>query len=85
MRSATEGQPRASFPVPSGVVTARIDPATGRLAYDGQEDAVEEYFLEGTVPTETATPPGVLDADSFLMQAEEATGSAPSSAGSSAP
>ncbi|HJL18179.1 MAG TPA: PBP1A family penicillin-binding protein [Sandaracinaceae bacterium LLY-WYZ-13_1] len=68
MRTAHEGRPRTEFPMPTGVVTARIDPATGLLAYEGQEDAIDEVFLEGTVPTETATPPDVLDPNSFLMQ-----------------
>ncbi|MFK7987091.1 MAG: penicillin-binding protein 1A [Sandaracinaceae bacterium] len=68
MQAANEGRPRTDFPVPSGVVTARIDPATGRLAYEGQEDAMDEVFLEGTEPTEVATPPDVLDPDSFLME-----------------
>ncbi len=68
MRAATEGRPRTDFPRPSGVEVARIDPASGQLAYEGQEDAIEEVFLEGTAPTETATPPDVLDPSSFLMQ-----------------
>ncbi len=68
MQLATEGRPRVGFPVPSGVVTAQIDPATGLLAYPGQEDAMEEVFLEGTAPTETAPEPGVLDSNSFLME-----------------
>lgn len=75
MRVASEGRPRVAFPVPSGVVTARIDPATGLLAYQGQEDAIEEVFLEGTVPTEMATPPDVLDPSRFLM--EQVGGDAP--------
>jgi penicillin-binding protein 1A len=54
--------------MPTGVMTARIDPASGRLAYEGQEDAIDEVFLDGTVPTETAQPPDVLDSNSFLMQ-----------------
>jgi penicillin-binding protein 1A len=68
MEAAHEGRPRTEFPVPSGVVTARIDPATGLLAHEGQEDAMDEVFLEGTAPTERATPPDVLDPSSFLMQ-----------------
>lgn len=68
MRVANEGRPRVGFPVPSGVTTARIDPASGLLAYEGQADAIEEVFLEGTVPTEVAPPPGVLDTHDFLME-----------------
>ncbi len=68
MRVATEGRPRVGFPIPSGVTTARIDPASGLLAYEGQTDAIDEVFLDGTVPTEVAPEPGVLDPNDFLME-----------------
>jgi penicillin-binding protein 1A len=54
MKSAHEGRPVSDFPRPSAIVTARIDPATGLLAYDGQLDSIEEEFLDGTVPSDTA-------------------------------
>ncbi|HET9934813.1 MAG TPA: PBP1A family penicillin-binding protein [Polyangiaceae bacterium] len=57
MKAAHEGRPATDFPRPSGIVTASIDPATGLLAYPGQTDAIEEEFLDGTVPNETAKPP----------------------------
>ncbi|MCC7535055.1 MAG: transglycosylase domain-containing protein, partial [Deltaproteobacteria bacterium] len=56
VRAATHGEPVVEFPRPEGVVPARIDPATGRLAYFDQPDAIEELFLDGTVPTEVAVP-----------------------------
>ena len=65
MQAAHEGRPRTSFPVPHGIVTANIDPATGFLAYYGQEDAVGEQFLDGTVPTDAASPPEPEGADEF--------------------
>lgn len=68
MRAAHEGRPVVDFPEPSGVERARIDPATGLLSYEGQEDAMEEIFLEGTVPTERATPPDEVDANAFMME-----------------
>lgn len=68
MRVATEGRPRVGFPVPSGVTTARIDPASGLLAYEGQSDAIDEVFLDGTVPTEVAPEAGVLAPNDFLME-----------------
>ena len=68
VEAATEGQPGAPFPMPSGVVTAAIDPATGLLAFEGQENAVEEVFVEGTAPIETALPPDVADTNTFLME-----------------
>ncbi len=37
-------------------MTVNVDPATGLLPYPGQTDAIEEEFLDGTVPTEVAKP-----------------------------
>jgi penicillin-binding protein 1A len=68
MRAATEGRARVDFPEPPGVVHARIDPASGKLAWDGQEDAMDEVFLEGTAPTEVATPPEEASADAFSRE-----------------
>jgi penicillin-binding protein 1A len=68
IRAAVEGKPVVDFPVPAGVVSARIDPRSGLLAYEGMQDAVEEVFLEGTEPAEMATPPDVLDTSSFVME-----------------
>jgi len=68
MRAATADRARVDFPEPPGVVHARIDPASGKLAWDGQEDAMDEVFLEGTAPTEVATPPEEASADAYLME-----------------
>ncbi len=58
MKEAVKNKPRVDFPRPSaGIVAVTIDPRTGKLPYPGQEDAVEEVFLAGTEPTETAEPP----------------------------
>src|SRR5690606_3246834 len=51
MKAAHENKPRAEFPRPPGVVTLAIDPATGKLAPEGFEGAIDEIFLEGTEPT----------------------------------
>ncbi|MBN1611711.1 MAG: PBP1A family penicillin-binding protein [Polyangiaceae bacterium] len=61
MQAAHRGKPAVQFPRPGSVIVERIDPATGLLARFGQEDAIDEEFLEGTVPTETATDPATLD------------------------
>ncbi len=66
MKAAHENKPRAEFPRPPGVVTIAIDPKTGKRAAS-EEGALDEVFLEGTEPTETADPkedagPSVLDA-----------------------
>jgi penicillin-binding protein 1A len=56
MREAHKKRPVADFPVPAGLVRAMIDPATGLKAYPDEKEAVEEIFLAGTEPTETASP-----------------------------
>ena len=66
--AAEEGHAADAFPRPSGVETASIDPATGLLAYEGMAEPMEEVFLEGTVPTETARPPEVAAPSTFLME-----------------
>jgi penicillin-binding protein 1A len=68
MKTAHEKKPVRAFDVPSGVTMAKIDPATGLLAYPGEEKAIDEVFLEGTQPTETARPPDVADPNTFLME-----------------
>ncbi|AUX27972.1 penicillin-binding protein [Sorangium cellulosum] len=57
MKQAHAKRPVADFPVPSGVVRVKIDPQTGLLAREGQEDAVEEVFVAGTEPAEEAPVP----------------------------
>jgi len=49
---------------PEGLVTVRIDPATGLLAGSGQRDAIFETFMVESVPTKTSrsTRSGCLDA-----------------------
>ncbi|MEH6576015.1 MAG: penicillin-binding protein 1A [Amphritea sp.] len=42
---------------PDGMVSVRIDPKTGLLAYPGQENAIFEIFPEDIAPTETALNP----------------------------
>jgi penicillin-binding protein 1A len=56
------------FAMPSGLITVRVDPSSGLLAYDGQEDAIDEIFLLGTAPVESARPPDVADPNMFLME-----------------
>jgi penicillin-binding protein 1A len=68
MRDALQGEKKRGFgPPPEGVETALIDPETGLLAWEGQPDAVEERFLEGTVPVERALPPELTTPEEFMM------------------
>ncbi|HEY6001119.1 MAG TPA: PBP1A family penicillin-binding protein, partial [bacterium] len=54
MTEAVAGRPVTVFPVPPGVVFAKIDPDRGVLAPPESPDAVVEVFREGTVPTAVA-------------------------------
>ncbi|MBX3221946.1 MAG: PBP1A family penicillin-binding protein [Labilithrix sp.] len=58
MDAAHKGKPRAEFARPPGVATVAIDPKSGKLKAEGAEgDTIDEVFLVGTEPTETAEPP----------------------------
>jgi len=57
MKVATDGRPRVEFPRPPGVVTVSIDKRTGDLPYPDDPDVMDEVFLPGTEPSETATQP----------------------------
>jgi penicillin-binding protein 1A len=57
MTKALAGRPVSDFEQPAGVVVSRIDPNTGLLPPPGSE-GIEEVFLDGTAPTETAAAPG---------------------------
>lgn len=49
-RIAFHNMPENQMPMPDGIVTARIDRATGCLARAGQGNATFEVFREGNVP-----------------------------------
>lgn len=68
MAAGLEGRPRLEFRMPSGVVTRRVDPDSGLLAHEEQEDAVEEVFLEGTEPTSFAPEEEIADSSTLLME-----------------
>ncbi len=56
MRTALQGMENSRRPLPDGIVSVRIDPATGLLAHPGQGNAIFELFREENVPTATAAP-----------------------------
>jgi penicillin-binding protein 1A len=68
MKSVLKDRPAVDFPMPSGLTLTKVDPKSGKLAYEGQPDAIDEVFLDGTVPTEVATPPDVVDTGTFMME-----------------
>ncbi len=50
MREALKGRPELHPPQPPGVLSMKIDPATGALADSGQPGAIFEYFLAEQAP-----------------------------------
>ncbi len=54
MKTALAERPEQSFPVPPGIVFARVDRETGLLAEGDEKETVFQAFLAGTEPTETA-------------------------------
>jgi penicillin-binding protein 1A len=68
MKTLLKDRPAVDFPMPNGLQLTKIDPKSGKLAYEGQPDAIDEVFLDGTVPTEVATPPDVVDTGTFMME-----------------
>lgn len=51
MQRALKDKPARSPELPAtGIDVRRIDPETGLLAYEGQENAFDEFFLSDTVP-----------------------------------
>lgn len=57
MRAAHRHQRPQPWDKPEGVLHLSIDPDTGLLPYEGQEDTASEYFLVGTQPREMAEAP----------------------------
>lgn len=55
MEQALKGKPNSVQPQPPGLVTVKIDPASGMLARPGQADSVYEIFTEETAPTTVAS------------------------------
>ena len=61
MQHAVEGEPVSSFTPPAGVVSRRIDPASGTLATWKCADGVPEWFLAGTEPSDSCNGRGLID------------------------
>ncbi len=65
MRVALADKPDLARRIPDGMVTVRIDPASGLLARPAQKDAIFEYFRADKVPSEINS----ADSDSLVNQA----------------
>ncbi len=51
MKTAHEGLPQTTFPVPDGIVFANIDSDSGKLATATTKSVLRQAFIEGTEPT----------------------------------
>lgn len=66
MKTAHEGLPQMTFPVPEGIVFANVDRDTGKLASGSTKTILRQAFAEGTEPTEAAG--AAEDATDFFKQ-----------------
>lgn len=57
MKSAMEKRPPTDFVRPAGVTSVKVDIKTGKLPYADDPDVMDELFLDGTEPKETADVP----------------------------
>lgn len=67
MKVALDGKPESKLPQPEGLVTLRISPETGRLARQGDSDAIFEIFRKDHAPTTVGEDnlPSFNDMDDF--------------------
>ncbi|WP_415886707.1 penicillin-binding protein 1A [Neptuniibacter sp. QD37_6] len=56
MRDALKDKAENAPNPPEGIVSVKIDPRSGQLAYPGQDDSIYEYFRKENIPTGYATP-----------------------------
>jgi penicillin-binding protein 1A len=67
MQRVLKGKPVNVFPVPEGVVFAKIDADTGLLPAPDTKHTIFECFKEGTVPAETSqTPHAPTESEEFF-------------------
>ncbi len=74
MEKALDGVPEQEIIQPPGVVSAKIDPKTGKLAALGQQNAIFEYFRDDSVPSESSqgtTDFGQLYSDDINRNTDE--------------
>ena len=68
MKEALEGVRRRDIQPPEGIVTVRIDPATGEAAGASHEGAVFESFRKERVPTRVAEPTAGDESDAAPVE-----------------
>ena len=66
MQKALAGKAARNFPIPEGIVFAKIDPKTGLLASPNAKEVVFECFKEGTQPTTYGSETFFTEDEDFL-------------------
>jgi len=66
MSEILKNKPIQDFPIPGGVVFAKIDDTTGLLASPTSEKTIFQAFREGEEPTTYSPPPKSADSKSFI-------------------
>ena len=61
MQQALDGEPLREFVRPEGIISRKIDPATGKLATWRCPGGAEEWFIAGTEPRESCAGQGTID------------------------
>jgi penicillin-binding protein 1B len=75
MKTATASRPELDFVPPAGIVTVRVDPATGDLAGPNCPGAVVGVFPKAIAPTEVCPPPGAPSTLPVSTSSDETEGS----------
>ncbi|MCX5881677.1 MAG: PBP1A family penicillin-binding protein [Deltaproteobacteria bacterium] len=70
MKRALANKPIQIFPVPEGIVFAKVDAATGRLAGPATQNVLFECFKEGTLPTDASAHSGTGNEPEDLSKTE---------------
>ncbi|MCM0604777.1 MAG: PBP1A family penicillin-binding protein [Xanthomonadaceae bacterium] len=72
MNEAVKNYPPVDFPVPAGVVHTYVDKRTGKLTGPRSPQAIQEVFIEGTIPVERSSNPSMesapADSGEFLKE-----------------
>jgi penicillin-binding protein 1A len=63
MRVALEGVPEYQRLIPPGIIAAKINPSTGKLAAPGKSNTKVEYFLVGHLPEEESSENQAIELD----------------------
>jgi len=71
MQQALKGIPESTLPRPLDIVTVRIDPKTGLLAYPGQKDAIFELFRKQYMPKQSTDDTDNLSQDQHTDNYED--------------